>query len=714
MSSAVLTVYNLSKSYVIFPVFAGVTFTVNAGERVALVGPNGVGKSTLLKIIAGLEAPTSGSVVKARGMRTIYLPQEAASSFASEADLSFSHDATFHDSMLEGTGIKALQAELHDLEAQMAQLSGEEWNRLMSRYEETTHRFEIAGGYEMENRIEQVLQGLGFKKTQFNQPLSQMSGGQRTRAALARALLSNPDILLLDEPTNHLDIEAIEWLEGFLSQWQGTLLTIAHDRRFLNKVTTRTLDMEFTRASNLTFYSKSGQLRDEGEQEAFSKLQDYPAPYDKYLALKKERYERLMAEYEAQQETIKKTEEFIRRYLQGQKTRQAKGRRKRLWRLDKLERPPDKAQLRLTLRAHVRSGLSVFEAEDLVIGYQVPSSELRVASTTDGPEGTKERQTTDNSQLATRYSLLVLARCPDLEIERGERVALIGPNGVGKTTLLKTITGEIEPLSGHSELGHNVKFGYYSQTHEGLHANNTVIDEVRSVRLMTEETARDLLAKMLFTGDSLQKRIADLSGGERSRVALTKLTLTDANFLVLDEPTNHLDLDAQEALTNVLSEYEGTILFVSHDRAFIDDIATQVWVMEEGTLTTWEGDYSDYLAERARREELGLLQSENGAAESESQHPAAEVRQQSKAAQRQERATQRERARLLKRRDEAEARISELEARLNATSDALTAATEARNLEEIVRLGTDYARLEVELDEAYTAWQQTEEEAANA
>ena len=693
MSSSVLSIYNLSKSYVIFPVFAGVTFTVNAGERVALVGPNGVGKSTLLKIIAGLEAPTTGSVVKARGMRTIYLPQEAASSFASEADLSFPPDATLHDSMLEGTGIKALQVELHDLEAQMAGVSGEEWDRLMSRYEETTHRFELAGGYEMENRIEQVLHGLGFKKTQFNQPLSQMSGGQRTRAALARALLSNPDILLLDEPTNHLDIEAIEWLEGFLSQWQGTLLTIAHDRRFLNKVTTRTLDMEFTKATNLTFYSKSGQLRDEGEQEAFSKLQDYPAPYDKYLDLKKERYERLMAEYEAQQETIKKTEEFIRRYLQGQKTRQAKGRRKRLSRLDKLERPPDKAQLRLTLRAHVRSGLSVFEAEDLVIGYPL---------------------TTDDRRQTTDHAALVLARCPDLEIERGERVALIGPNGVGKTTLLKTITGEIKPLSGHSELGHNVKFGYYSQTHEGLHANNTVIDEVRSVRLMTEESARDLLAKMLFTGDSLQKRIGDLSGGERSRVALTKLTLTDANFLVLDEPTNHLDLDAQEALTNVLSEYEGTILFVSHDRAFIDDIATQVWVMEEGTLTTWEGDYSDYLAERARREELGLLQSSNGVTDSEPQHPAAEVRQQSKAAQRQERATQRERARLLKRRDQAEARISELEARLNATSDALTAATEARNLEEIVRLGTDYARLEVELDEAYTAWQQTEEEVANA
>src|SRR5439155_15339512 len=190
----------------------------------------------------------------------------------------------------------------------------------------------------------------------------------------------------------------------------------------------------------------------------------------------------------------------------------------------------------------------------------------------------------------------VLARCPDLEIERGERVALLGPNGVGKTTLLRTIMGELKPLGGHLELGHNVKFGYYSQSHEGLNANNTVVDEVRSVRNMTEQEARDLLARMLFSGDNIYKQIGDLSGGERSRVALTKLTLTSANFLILDEPTNHLDLDAQEALSDVLLKYEGTILFVSHDRALIDDLATQVWVMEEGKLTTWDGNYTDYLA----------------------------------------------------------------------------------------------------------------------
>ncbi len=734
MPTAVLTVHNLSKSFVIHPVFADVSFVVNEGDRVALVGPNGVGKSTLLKIIAGLEQPTTGYVVKARGMKTVYLPQEAASQFASEADLSFSPTSTLHDSMLEGTGLKAMQAELRQLEALMSgndvgrledgdnnlptfqrsnvptspsfqpsNLPTDEWDRLLHQYEDATKRFEIAGGYDLEHRIEEVLQGLGFKEAEFTQTLNTMSGGQRTRAALARALLSDPDILLLDEPTNHLDIEAIEWLEGFLSRWNGTLVLIAHDRRFLNKVTTRTLDMEFTKPQSFTWFSKSGELRDGGEQVAFSRLQDYPAPYERYLELKAERYERLLAEYEAQQETMKTTWDFVRRYKEGQKKNQAMGRLKRLQRLHNfglLERPSEKQQLRLSLRAHVRAGQSVFEAEDLEIGYP-PSN------------GHGEPK--------------ALMRCPDLEIERGERVALIGPNGVGKTTLLKTIMGDLRPLAGHHELGHNVKFGYYSQTHEGLNASNTVIDEVRSVRLMTEQDARDLLAKMLFTGDNLLKQISDLSGGERSRVALTKLTLTDANFLILDEPTNHLDLDAQEALTEVLSSYEGTLLFVSHDRAFIDDLATQVWVMENGQLATWTGNYVEYLAERARREELGLEGWKVGRLESSNQQPSnlptfqpsnlpntQAQRQQNKAVQRQERAASRERSKLQKKLQAAEARISELEARLNAVSDALTAATEKRDLDAIVKLGTEYAQREEELEKAYEEWQRADKEVAQA
>lgn len=700
---AVLSVFNLSKSYNIHQVFEGVTFSVNAGERVALVGPNGAGKSTLLRIIAGQEMPTSGSVIKARGARVVYVPQEAASALGDatrqpapagpEAAPAFSPDDTLYRSMLDAGGpLRAMQARLRDLESRMAHVEDypDRWEQLMKEYEEVTHRFELAGGYEMDHRIEQVLSGLGFNRDQFDQPLNTLSGGQRTRAALARALIADPDILLLDEPTNHLDVEAIEWLEGFLLQWKGTLLVIAHDRRFLNRVTTRTLDMEFTRPRAFTWYSKGGELREGGEIQAFSRLQDYPAPYDRYLELKAERYDRLLEEYEAQQETISRTWDFIRRYKEGQKKRQAFGRLKRLRRQHNeglLEPPAERAQMRMTLRAHVRSGRSVFEAEDLVIGYRA----------------------------AAGGDVVVLARCPDLEIERGERVALIGPNGAGKTTLLKTIMGEVPPLAGHIEVGHNVRIGYYSQTHEGLNADHTVLEEVRSVRNMTEGAARDLLAKMLFTGDSVFKKVADLSGGERSRVALAKLMLTDANFLMLDEPTNHLDLDSQEVLTGVLSAYDGTILFVSHDRAFIDDLATQVWSLEGGRLMVWYGNYSDYVAEKARLQQLERQGAQvDGAGRHErgrsGAHIKADTREQSKTARRQERAAERQRQKLEKRRQEAEARVSELEARLNAISDALTAATQARDLDEIVRLGTEYTRLEAELDRAYDEWQQVEEQ----
>jgi ATP-binding cassette subfamily F protein 3 len=685
MATSVLTVHNLSKSFNIYPIFEDVTFTVNAGERVALVGPNGVGKSTLLKIIAGQETANSGGVVRAKGTRFVYLPQEAASSFASESDMSFSPTDTLYHSMLDALGpVRALQDRLRELETKMAAVQGEEWDRLMREYEDATHRFEMAGGYSFEHRIEEVLQGLGFKQEQFEQTLDTMSGGQRTRAALARALLADPNLLLLDEPTNHLDIAAIEWLEQFLSQWRGTLLVIAHDRRFLNKVTTRTLDMEFSRPISGMMVARRGRApREMEDQEAFSRLQDYPAPYDKYLQLKAERYELLKAQYEAQQEFIEKTEEFIRRFKAGQLTKQAMGRQKRLWRLERLQRPTEQVALRLSLRSHVRSGQSVFEAEDLEIGYPSPDSAGK-------PK--------------------VLVRCPDLEIERGERVALIGPNGIGKTTLLKTIMGTLAPLSGHLELGHNVRFGYYAQAHEGLDARNTVIEEIRSVRNMTEDDARDLLGKMLFSGDNAYKLVGDLSGGERSRVALTKLTLTDANFLILDEPTNHLDLDAQEALTQVLLNYDGTILFVSHDRAFIDDLASQVWVMEHGRLTTWDGNYSEYVAERARREEAGVLLPTRATSANGSAPAKIDIREQNKVAQRQERAAERERSRLQKRRQEAENRISELEAHLNTVSDALTAATDARDLEAIVKLGTEYARLEEDLDQAYAEWQTVEEE----
>jgi ATP-binding cassette subfamily F protein 3 len=628
-----------------------------------------------------MERPTSGSVVKAKGVRVVYVAQEAASSFASEADLSYSSEDNLYHSMLDAIGpVRSLGERLRELETRMAAVEGDEWAELMTEYEAVTTHFEQAGGYDIEHRIGEVLEGLGFTTKQYEQTLKTMSGGQRTRAALARALVAAPDLLLLDEPTNHLDIQAIEWLEGFLTRFHGTLLVIAHDRRFLNKVTNRTLDMEFTRPT-MRVTNNGRTPRELGMQEAYSRLQDYPAPYDKFLDLKAARYELLTHQYEAQQEQIARTEEFVRRYKDSQKSKQAAGRLKRLLRLERLERPTERAALRLSLRAHVRSGHSVFEAEDLLIGYS-------------GEQTASEPK--------------VLAHSDELEIERGERVALIGPNGVGKTTLLKTMMGVLPPLDGHLELGHNVRFGYYAQAHEGLSGEKSVLDEIRTVRNLTEGEARDLLAKMLFSGDNILKRVADLSGGERSRVALTKLMLTDANFLILDEPTNHLDLDAQEALTQVLSGYDGTILFVSHDRAFIDDLATQIWSMEGGTVETYVGNYSEYIEEKARQ--LELVASGNGKSPT-SPPPRVDTREASKATQRQERAAVREKGRLQQRRAQAEARVGELEGKLNSVSDELTAATESRDLDAIVRLGTEYTRLEADLDQAYEEWQRLEEDA---
>ncbi len=423
---------------------------------------------------------------------------------------------------------------------------------------------------------------------------------------------------------------------------------VAHDRRFLNKVTLRTLDMEFTRpVMRVTTNGRTS--RELGMQEAFSRLQDYPAPYEKYLELKAERYELLTAQYEAEQEMIKRTEYFIRRYMDSQKTKQAVGRLKRLRSMERLERPTEKTELRVSLRAHVRSGRSVFEAEDLVIGYPPADDDAEgrrpELGTAQEPAEGSSNNPKSKIQNPKSNEPKRLAHCPDLEIERGERVALLGPNGAGKTTLLKTIMGQLAPLSGHLELGHNVKFGYYAQAHEGLNGENSVLEEIRSVRSMTEQEARDLLAKMLFSGDSIYKQVSDLSGGERSRVALTKLTLTDANFLILDEPTNHLDLDSQEVLTDVLSNYDGTILFVSHDRAFIDDLATQTWTFEGEKLATWDGNYSEYVAEKARRQQIIEVAQPrpNGPGVS---IPKPDPREQGKAAQRQDRAAQRDRSRL--------------------------------------------------------------------
>jgi ATP-binding cassette subfamily F protein 3 len=552
---SILSIGGLTKYYGAEFIFGNVSFQIARGDKVALVGVNGAGKSTLLKIIAGIESASGGGVYMARGTRLAYLAQEAR----------FSGDKTLWEEMLASLGyLTELRDQLSALEHELADTSAPDWEARMERYGELSHRFEHAGGYEIEHRIERTLHGLGFSEAQFQQRVAQFSGGQKTRAALAATLLSDPDVLLLDEPTNHLDLAALEWLERFLNTWDGTLIVISHDRYFLDKVTTRTLDM------------------------AFGRVEDYPGGYNKYLQLKAERLELQLKQFQAQQDYIAKTEEFIRRFKAGQRSKEARGREKILNRLkngyqgaggvwvnERIDSPQHQKKLALSMATEVRSGELVLSLERLTVGYT---------------------QTQEDGGQAH-----VLLQPPELEIHRGQRVALMGPNGSGKSTLLRTIVGELEPLRGRARLGHKVLINYYAQAHEGLRLQATVLDELWRIRpQMKEGELRTLLGRFLFSGDDVFKRVGDLSGGERSRVALAQLMLMGGNLLVLDEPTNHLDIDAREALETVLNEYNGTILFVSHDRYFIDAVADVIWMVRDGSIAAFDGTYSEFAAAQER------------------------------------------------------------------------------------------------------------------
>ncbi len=626
-----LNANNLSKYYGAELIFHEVSFQIARGEKVAIVGMNGAGKSTLLRIIAGHETPDSGSLNLARGTRVAYLAQETR--FRNEDTLWQAMEAALAE-------IQQWRRELAALEARLADTNAPDWEAVMERYGELSTRFEHAGGYEIEQRIERALHGLGFQPDQFHRQMGQFSGGQKTRAALAAALLSDPDLLLLDEPTNHLDMQALEWLEQFLRTWDGTLIVVSHDRYFLERVTKRTLELSFNR------------------------LEDYPGSYEKYLALKAERMERRLKEYKAQQEFIARTEEFIRRYKAGQRSREAKGREKRLERLKReqmIERPKEMAKLRVALDNQLRSGDLVLHLDGVVVGYRVPHGRSNA-----------------------------LLRADDLTIRRGERVGLLGPNGAGKTTLLRTLIGQLPPLQGTVRFGHEVRVGYYAQGHDVLQWDNTVLAEVlRVAPSLGEGAARNLLARFLFTGDDVFKRIADLSGGERSRVALAQLTLLPGNMLLLDEPTNHLDIDAREALEAVLKEYTGTILFVSHDRYFIDALADKLWIIEQGRIRQFVGNYSDYMASQQAVEPEPAIKPV--AAEATPARPPRPDQA--------ERAKQRRLAAL-------EAEVTALEQDLARLSSELDAASQARDIARLTALGAQYAELERLLADKYAQWEQ--------
>jgi ATP-binding cassette subfamily F protein 3 len=653
--TTILTVSDLAKTYVSETIFAGVSFQLAEREHVALVGANGAGKSTVLRIIAGAEHAGAGGIVKAGGLRITYLPQEAR--FTSSRTVREEARSSF-------APVLAAAERMREIEHAMAEAGEEELEALLAEYDRLQTRFEAAGGYEVEHRTDEVLMGLGFTPEQFDEPVNHLSGGQKTRVALVKALLADPDLLLLDEPTNHLDLEMLEWLEDFLRGWSGACLVVSHDRYFLDRVTTRTLDL------------------------AFGRLEDYPAPYGRYLKLREERMARRLQEWEEQQEFIARTEEFIRKYKAGQRSREARGRQTRLERLERLERPQEHQGLSLRMGSAVRSGRSVLHLSPLQAGYGAAGANGRAGGG-------------------------VLVTTPELDVERGDRIGLLGPNGSGKTTLLRTITGQLPPLKGRIELGTNVKVGYYAQTHDQLDRDGSPLSIILEEQPMSEEAARTYLGRFLFTEDDVFKRVGALSGGERSRLALAVLLLQHANFLVLDEPTNHLDIAARETLEEMLTGFDGTILFVSHDRYFIDKLATRVWSIEEGRIKTYLGNYTDYQRALGHRPELkGGKEGKDGEAGKDGRAPKDGNEQvdgiaASAAPVDSERSAPRlSEAKLQKALSQVERDIARLEGKLNELSDALAVASIDADVSALGRLGTEYQRTQSDLDAAYARWEE--------
>jgi ATP-binding cassette subfamily F protein 3 len=573
---SILTGANVSKSFGAFDVFIDLNFSVARGDKIALVGPNGCGKTTLLTLIAGVQEPNIGGEIHvARGVSRGYLAQTAEES---------NENTVWQEAQTAFADLHAIQARMAAIELEMSQTDAP--SSFLKTYGALQHEFELKGGYTMDTQIKRVLSGLGFKPGEEHKPLSQLSGGQRVRAALAKLLLQSPDILLLDEPTNHLDRQGVEWLEGFLQEWEGTLIVVSHDRYFLDEVCDRVWEIG---------------RRADGQ----SYLDSYRGGYTDYAAQRAARRERALAEFEAQREFIAREEEYIRRNIAGQNTLQAKGRLKRLNRMERLEKPIEQRAMSLRLKGGPRSGNIVLETSALAVGYRIENEELRI-----------EKGEFLNSQ----FFILNLFECPDLILLRTERAALVGPNGTGKTTFLKTIMGEIEPLAGEVKIGANVKMGYFAQAHEGLNLDNTVLQELMSARedLKLSE-ARDILGRFLFSGDDQFKKVEMLSGGERGRVALARLTLQGANFLLLDEPTNHLDIPSQEILTEALNHFDGTLLLVSHDRYLIAALATQIWSLErdeagQTRMTVFRGTYDAWVEEKreveSRKSEVGSRKAE--------------------------------------------------------------------------------------------------------
>ncbi|SDI60961.1 ABC-F family ATP-binding cassette domain-containing protein [Streptococcus equinus] len=591
--------------------FDNINIQVDEKDRIALVGRNGAGKSTLLKILVGEEAPTSGEINTKRDLSLSYLAQDSR----------FESENTIFDEMLHVfDDVRSMESRLRKMEMQMAELTGDAFDKLMSDYDRLSEEFRVKGGFTYEAEIKAILNGFKFDESMWQMKISELSGGQNTRLALAKMLLEKPELLVLDEPTNHLDIETIAWLENYLVNYQGALIIVSHDRYFLDKVATITLD--------LTKHS----------------LDRYVGNYSKFMDLKAEKLALEAKNYEKQAKEIAKLEDFVQRNLvRASTTKRAQARRKQLEKMERLDKPSaGQKSANMTFHADKVSGNVVLTVADAAIGY-------------------------DDQ---------ILSEPINIDVKKFDAIAIVGPNGIGKSTLIKSIVGQIPFIKGTSTYGANVEVGYYDQTQSNLTRTNTVLDELWNDFSTTPEVEiRNRLGAFLFSGDDVKKSVSMLSGGERARLLLAKLSMQNNNFLILDEPTNHLDIDSKEVLEDALIDFDGTLLFVSHDRYFINRVATKVLEISEEGSTLYLGDYDYYLEKKAELEELARLKAE------EAQEKTTVVVEKAPANDYQaQKANQKELRKLTRRITEIENQLEEIEAREEEINQAMLATNEASEL----------------------------------
>lgn len=591
--------------------FDNINIQVDEKDRIALVGRNGAGKSTLLKILVGEEAPTSGEINTKRDLSLSYLAQDSR----------FESENTIFDEMLHVfDDVRSMESRLRKMEMQMAELTGDAFDKLMSDYDRLSEEFRVKGGFTYEAEIKAILNGFKFDESMWQMKISELSGGQNTRLALAKMLLEKPELLVLDEPTNHLDIETIAWLENYLVNYPGALIIVSHDRYFLDKVATVTLD--------LTKHS----------------LDRYVGNYSKFMDLKAGKLALEAKNYEKQAKEIAKLEDFVQRNLvRASTTKRAQARRKQLEKMERLDKPSaGQKSANMTFHADKVSGNVVLTVTDAAIGY-------------------------DDQ---------ILSEPINIDVKKFDAIAIVGPNGIGKSTLIKSIVGQIPFIKGTSTYGANVEVGYYDQTQSNLTRTNTVLDELWNDFSTTPEVEiRNRLGAFLFSGDDVKKSVSMLSGGERARLLLAKLSMQNNNFLILDEPTNHLDIDSKEVLEDALIDFDGTLLFVSHDRYFINRVATKVLEISEEGSTLYLGDYDYYLEKKAELEELARMKEE------EAQEKTTVVVEKAPANDYQaQKANQKELRKLTRRITEIENQLEEIEAREEEINQVMLATNEASEL----------------------------------